>query len=390
MFEGLILNYRKFGSIDWNVSALGFGAMRMPVIGGDRSKIDEPEAIRMIRYAVDNGVNYIDTGYPYHDGNSEILVGKALLNGYREKVKLATKMPTWMITSQDDMKRIFEEQLNKLQSQFVDFYLLHGLRKTRWPNLLRNDVFEWAEKEMSRGRIKHLGFSFHDEYSLFKEIIDYYDGWTLCQIQYNYIDTEYQAGTKGLKYAASKGLAVVVMEPLQGGILALNPPLEIQKVWNKAGSKRTLVDWALQWLWNQPEVSVVLSGMSTMSQVKENIESADRSGPNTLTEKEIGLLSKVREKYLEFGYVGCTGCRYCLPCQEGVSIPEILALYNEHHMKRGDLETQKEIINRYFETVAEENRADKCVSCGECEEKCPQQLPIRNLVSRAARTFRKE
>lgn len=384
------MKYRKFGSIDWKVSALGFGAMRMPVIGGDRSNIDEAEAIRMIRYAVDNGVNYIDTGYPYHGGNSEILVGKALRDGYRDKVKLATKMPSWMITSQDDMKRIFEEQLNKLQTRFVDFYLLHGLRKARWPNLLENNVFEWAEKEMSRGKIKHLGFSFHDDYNLFKQIIDHYDGWTLCQIQYNYIDTEYQAGTKGLRYAASKGLAVVVMEPLQGGILAITPPQEIQNVWNKAESKRTLVDWALQWLWNQPEVSVVLSGMSTMSQVMENIQSAEQSSPNTLTEKETKLISEVRERYLEYGYVGCTGCRYCVPCHEGVYIPEILALYNEHHMKRGDTETQKRIMYKYYETIGEENRADKCVSCGECEEKCPQQLPIKNLVSRAARTFRKE
>jgi predicted aldo/keto reductase-like oxidoreductase len=243
---------------------------------------------------------------------------------------------------------------------------------------------------MSRGRIKHLGFSFHDDYNLFKEIIDYYDGWTLCQIQYNYIDTEYQAGTKGLRYAASKGLAVVVMEPLQGGVLAMTPPQEIQKVWNKAESKRTLVDWALQWLWNQPEVSVVLSGMSTMNQVMENIQSADQSSPNILTTKEIELISKVRERYLEYGYIGCTACRYCVPCHKGVSIPEILALYNEHHMKRGDTDAQKKIMYQYYETIREENRADKCVSCGECEEKCPQQLPIKNLVSRAARTFRKE
>jgi predicted aldo/keto reductase-like oxidoreductase len=383
------LKYRAFGRLDWQVSALGFGAMRMPVIGGDRSIIDEPEAIRMIRYAIDHGVNYLDTGYPYHGGNSEILVGKALQHGYRAKVKLATKMPSWLITSQEDMTRIFEEQLTKLQTTFVDFYLLHGLRKPRWPTLLNNKVFDWAEHEMRSGRIKYLGFSFHDDYPLFKEIIDAYDGWTLCQIQYNYIDTDYQAGTQGLKYAASKGVAVVVMEPLQGGILALTPPHAIQHVWNQAKSNRTLVDWALQWLWNQPEVSVVLSGMSTMRQVTENIASADRSGINTLSEKEIRLVAQVRKKYLEVGYVGCTGCRYCVPCPEDVAIPEILAFYNEHHMQRGDAETQKDIINRYFGTIADENRADNCISCGACEEQCPQQLPIRNLIAQAARRFRK-
>lgn len=371
------------------VSALGFGAMRLPTIGGDRSKIDEAEAIRMIRCAIDHGINYIDTAYPYHGGNSEVLVGKTLKDGYREKVRLATKMPTWMVNTQEDMGNFFQEQLTRLQTDHVDFYLLHGLRRERWPKLLDLKVFKWAEREMNEGRIKHLGFSFHDDFEIFKEIIDHYNGWTLCQIQYNYVDTKYQAGTKGLKYAASRGLAVVVMEPLQGGILALTPPQEIQAIWDKVENKRTTVDWALQWLWNQPEVSVVLSGMNTMNQVLENIQSANLSRPGIFMERELQLVSRVREKYLEYGYIGCTGCRYCVPCPKGVAIPDILALYNEYHVNRGNADEQEMIKDRYYETISQENMADKCASCGECEDKCPQQLPIRNLISRAARLLKR-
>jgi len=384
------MKYRKFGKLSWKVSALGFGAMRLPTIGEDRGNIDEPEAIKMIRYAIDHGVNYVDTAYPYHRGNSEILVGKALKDGYREKVKLATKMPTWMVNSHQDMDRILNEQLKKLQTEHVDFYLLHGLNRERWAKMQDLNVFEWAEKAMADGRIKHLGFSFHDEYEIFKKIIDGYDGWTFCQIQYNYMDTEYQAGTRGLKYAASKGLAVVIMEPIMGGMLAVNPPPEIQAIWDEAEIKRTPAEWALQWVWNHPEVSVVLSGMSTMEQVIENVKSADRSGPGILTEKELSLIARVREKYREYGFIGCTGCRYCVPCPQGVNIPEILAFCNEHSRKRGDQDAQRKIIEKYVEAIPPENRAKNCAKCGECEEKCPQHLPIRNLLVRATRIFEKD
>jgi len=383
----IFMKYRKFGRLDWEVSALGFGAMRLPVIGGDPSRIDEPEAIRMIRYAVDHGVNYIDTAYPYHGGNSEIVVGKALRDGYREKVRVATKMPIGLVNSREDLDRIFDEQLKKLQTDHIDFYLLHGLNRERWAKTLDLNVLEWAEKVMAEGKIGYLGFSFHDEFEVFKEIIDGYDGWTFCQILYNYIDEDFQAGKRGLKYAASKGLAVVVMEPIAGGMLAVPPPPEIQAIWNESEIKRTPAEWALQWVWNHPEVSVALSGMSTMEQVVENIKSADRSGPNILTEKELELISRVREKYRQYGFIGCTGCRYCMPCPQGVSIPEIFALYNEYSRRRREGDAQREIIKKYQETIPPEKGAKICVKCGECEEKCPQQLPIRNLLARAARIF---
>jgi len=376
------MKYRTFGRLDWKPSALGFGAMRLPYLEGDTSKIDEPLAIEMIRYAIDHGVNYVDTAYGYHRGNSEKLVGKALKDGYREKVKLATKMPTWIVNSQADMDKYLDEQLGKLQTDRIDFYLLHGLRKARWPTMVENDVFSWAEKAKEEGKIRHLGFSFHDDLDLFKEIVDAYDGWTMCQIQYNYMDTEYQAGTKGLRYAASKGLAVVVMEPIQGGRLAVPPPPEIQAIWDEAPVKRTPAEWALQWVWNQPEVSVVLSGMSTMQHVVENVESAGRSGPGTLTEEELGLIERVKQKYGELGFIGCTGCRYCVPCPQGVAIPEIFALYNQYYSTKDD-----SVKARYSEQIAAENRASRCVECGQCEELCPQQLPIRSLMRGAARTF---
>jgi len=384
------VRYRAFGRLDWKVSALGFGAMRLPVIDGDPAKIDEAEAIKMMRYAIDHGVNYVDTAYPYHRGNSEIVVGKALQDGYREQVRLATKMPTWMVESHEDMERCLDEQLKKLQTEYIDFYLLHGLEEERWSKLQEINVLDWAEKALADGRIRHLGFSFHDTFEVFKQIIDAYDGWTFCQIQYNYLDKDYQAGRRGLRYAASKGLAVVIMEPIEGGMLAVNPPPEIQSIWDEAEIKRTPAEWALQWVWNQPEVSVVLSGMSTMEQVIENVESASRSGPGTLTEKELQLISRASGKYREFGFIGCTGCEYCMPCPEGVAIPDIFSFFNEHSKNRGDRDAQMEVVKRYGEAISPENGARNCAKCGQCEEQCPQQLPIRDLLGRAGRVFERD
>lgn len=378
------MKYRGFGKLDWKASALGFGAMRLPIVGKDQGNINEAEAIKMTRYAIDHGVNYVDTAYPYHKGKSEVVVGKSLKDRYREKVKLATKMPTWLVNSQKEMDKYLDEQLSRLQTDHIDFYLLHGLTKERWTKMNELNVFEWCDKAISDGRIRYLGFSFHDEFEVFKDIIDSYDGWTFCQIQYNYMDTEYQAGTKGLRYAASKGLAVVVMEPIAGGLLAATPPEEVQAIWNEAGIERTPAEWALQWVWNHPDVSVVLSGMSTMEQVIQNVESVRRSGPNTLTEVELEIISRVREKYLEYGVIGCTGCRYCMPCPEGVDIAEILEFYNEYLKKRADPSAREEIIRKYDRIVSPEEGAKRCAQCGECEDKCPQRLPVRRLMSSAA------
>jgi hypothetical protein len=380
------MKYRSFGKLDWKVSALGFGAMRLPIVGNDAARIDEPEAIRMIRFAIDGGVNYLDTAYPYHRGNAETLVGKALQDGYREKIKLATKMPTWLVKSEEDMDKYLEEQLFRLCLKQVDFYLLHGLTGERWQKLTELNVLKWLEKKRDEGKISYFGFSFHDEYDVFKKITDSYEGWTLCQIQYNYMDSDYQAGTRGLKYAASKGLAVVVMEPIAGGRLSVKPPAEIEATWDKADFKRKPAEWALQWVWNQPEVSVALSGMSTMDQVEENLRSADRSGPGTLKKEELQLISQIAAKYKQFGFVGCTGCRYCLPCPHGVNITEIISLYNEYYMKDMDDEIKK----KYWEHITKESQAKRCERCRTCEELCPQKLTISDVMSRAAWIFEEE
>jgi len=368
----------------------GFGAMRLPILEADRSKIDEDQAVRMIRYAIDHGVNYVDTAYLYHDGNSEIVVGKALKNGYREKVRLATKMPVRLVNAREDLDRIFNEQLGKLQTDHIDFYLLHGLGKESWSRVKQLNVLDWAEEKMAEAKIGNLGFSFHDKYDVLKEIIDGYDGWTFCQIQYNYLDTESSSrtpGTKGLRYAAEKGLAVVVMEPIQGGNLATKPPEEVQILLNEANSKRTPADLALQWVWSQPEVSVALSGMTAMNQVVENVESANHSGIDGLNKSEMKLVSTIRDSYLNYGFIGCTGCRYCQPCDQNVAIPEILTLYNEFFKKRSEPQSQQETKDSYQEIIKSGKGADNCIRCGECEEKCPQQLPIRNLISRANGSF---
>ncbi|MEM4168681.1 MAG: aldo/keto reductase [Thermoproteota archaeon] len=375
------MKYRRFGKLDWQVSALGFGCMRLPIIGNDHSKVDEPEAIRMIRYAIDHGVNYVDTAYPYHGGNGEIVVGKALRDGYRERVRLATKMPIWNINSREDMDRIFEEQLKKLQTEYVDFYLLHALNKNSWLKIKNLNVFDWAERVVSEDRIKHLGFSFHDDFEVFKEIIDAYDKWILCQIQYNYENEEVQAGTRGLKYAAGKGLAVVIMEPLLGGALA-NPPPAVKQIWDEAG--KDPVEMALQWLWNKPEVSVVLSGMSTMDQVKRNIEFASRSGVGILSDEDLKLIARVHMKYRELRPIPCTRCGYCMPCPNGVDIPENFEVYN-HGVAYNTIGAARRVYNN---NIPAERRASACVGCRTCEEKCPQKIKISEWMQKVDKELR--
>jgi predicted aldo/keto reductase-like oxidoreductase len=380
------MEYRKFGKLKWKVSALGFGTMRLPIFNNNLSSINEEEAIKMIRYALDHGVNYIDTAYYYHGGNSERVVGKAL-KGYREKVKVATKMPTWEKKSKAYFEKVFNDQLAKLQTDHIDFYLLHSLNKQFWTKIKNSDYFDWAEKKIDENKIGYLGFSFHDQYEIFQDILDYYKKWTFCQIQYNYMDQNYQAGIRGLKYATNKGLAVVIMEPIAGGLLAIKPPQEITDIWEKSNKKRTPAEWALNWVWNQPEVSVVLSGMSTVEQVIENVKAANHSGPNILTEKELKIIFEVQKKYQGFGFIGCTGCKYCMPCPQNVDIPNIFSLTNEFYKNIGQNDVQEKIKNRYQMEIPQASRPEKCEQCGECEQKCPQNLPIRNLLKRVKKNF---
>ena len=372
------MQYRLFGRLDWRPSALGFGAMRLPTIGDDPAKIDEELATRMIRTAIDAGVNYVDTAWPYHRQQSEPLVGRCPQDGYRERVKLATKMPVWLTEKREDFDRYLDEQLKRLRTDRIDFYLLHGLNAERWPSIRGLGVFDWAEEAIADGRIGHLGFSFHDELAVFKEIVDAHD-WTFCQIMYNYMDVDFQAGTEGLRYAASKGLAVVVMEPLRGGSLTEPAPKPVEKLWASAPTRRSQADWALQWLWNQPEVSLCLSGMSAMQHVEENAASADRSGVGTLSPEELALVDRVRDAYRALSPIPCTDCQYCQPCPSGVAIPSIFSTYNSA-MMYGDHARYRTSYNRFMDA---EKRADNCVECGQCESVCPQQIEIIDWLKKA-------
>jgi predicted aldo/keto reductase-like oxidoreductase len=379
------MQYRKFGKLDWKGSALGFGAMRLPTRGGEYANVDEPEATRMLHYAIDHGVNYVDTAIHYHGSNSERFLGRALKGGYREKIKLATKLFPLYVEGPQDFDRLLNEQLGKLQTDHVDFYLLHGLNQNWWAKIRDFDVLDWAEGAIADGRVGRLGFSFHDDYPVFQEIVDAYDDWAMCQIQYNFMNGDYQAGARGLEYAASQGLAVVIMEPLLGGTLA-NPPQSIQALWDTAPKERTPADWALQWLWNQPQVSVALSGMSTMQQVEENVASASVSGVGALTEDDLALVDQVRQGYQELGSIPCTSCGYCMPCSNGVDIPYNFKLYNDGLM----FERQNPRMSRFWygwmergfegEWFRQKGQAVKCIQCRECEAKCPQSILISELL----------
>jgi uncharacterized protein len=375
------MHLRGFGKTGWQVSALGFGCMRLPTRGGSPMGADirEDEAIRMIRHAIDRGVNYVDTAYPYHGGNSERVLGKALQNGYRERVKLATKSPVWMIQSPADFDRFLDEQLEKLQAHCIDCYLLHGLGRDRWENVvLKHGLLKRAEAARDDGRIRHIGFSFHDRADAFKLIADGYDGWEFCQVQYNYVDVQNQAGTAGVKYAASKGLAVIVMEPLLGGKLARLPE-DVGRVFDATGVRRPWPEWALQWLWDQSEISLVLSGMTTFEQVEANLAAAERSGIGLLRNEELRAFEQVRGRLTGLQTIPCTRCGYCLPCPSGVDIPRNLELYNDSHIYNDPTGCRMSyrVYGRFFGSQV---LAGACIQCGVCEEKCPQSIPIREWM----------
>lgn len=369
--------YRNFTKDNLQVSTLGFGCMRFPILDNDSSKIDEEEATKMVRYAIDNGVNYIDTAFPYHQEKSEEFVGRVLKDGYREKVYLATKLPSFLIESHEDCNKYLEEQLKKLDTDYIDFYLLHTLNKDYWDNLVSVDALRFLDEAKKSGKIKYAGFSFHDDIEVFKEIVDAYD-WDFCQIQYNYLDVDYQAGEEGLKYAYDKGISVVIMEPIKGGKLS-NPSKEISAIWDESEVKRTPSEWALKWVLNQEEVALLLSGMSTMEHVVENIKTASETPVNSLSKEELSLIERVRAIYEEKIQVGCTSCEYCLPCPQGVSIPNIFQLYNDVYVF-GTAKNSKKTYESYMEKGID---ASQCIECGICEGLCPQNLEIINHLKEA-------
>ena len=376
---------RRMNNVESDLSILGFGCMRLPIT--KEGNIDEKHATEMLRYAIDHGVNYVDTAYPYHNGESEPFVGRALQGGYREKVNLATKLPSWLIKSRADMDRYLDEQLKRLQTDHIDFYLVHGLQKPFWENLRSLGVTDFLDDAIADGKIKCAGFSFHDELALFKEIVDAYD-WTFCQIQYNFMDEQNQAGTEGLRYAADRGLGIVIMEPLRGGMLTKDIP-SINAIWEKAPVRGSPTEWALRWVWNHPEVTVVLSGMSSFGQVEQNIAYAENGLPNSLTQKELDLFTEAETEYKKRIKVPCTGCRYCMPCPSNVSIPECFEMYNQ-----GCMFDAPEVAGINYSFLGgmfggSPGFASQCQECGECEEKCPQGIPIREQLKKVEAYFGK-
>ncbi|NLJ90450.1 MAG: aldo/keto reductase [Clostridiales bacterium] len=364
------MQYKEIGKTGKKVSILGMGTMRLPeVMQGNEKVIDEDKAIAMIRHGIDEGINYIDTAYMYHDGQSEVLVGKALKDGYREKAYIATKSPVWLIQKEEDFDILLNEQLEKLQTDHIDFYLLHALNKERFEDtVLKFNLIEKMEKAKEDGRIGHIGFSFHDDLETFKTIVDATDKWEFCQIQFNYIDTYYQAGIEGLRYAADKGLGVIIMEPLLGGKLA-NPP---QVVLDVLGDAKTPVESALDFVWGNPEVSLLLSGMSTMDHVKDNLVYADRANVGGLTEEDYELYARAKKAHDDLALVPCTKCRYCLPCPSDIDIPRIFAVYNSIAY-----ENEEKARNSYSKIDV---GASSCIECRQCEEACPQNIEISQVM----------
>ncbi len=385
------MQYRKFGKTNEMVSSLGFGCMRLPLAGETPDLIDEKKAISLIHQAIENGVNYFDTAYPYHSlsfeagGNSEPLLGKALKQVPRDKVKIATKLPSWLVKEHKDMESLLDDQLERLQTSYIDFYLIHALNKGFWQNLKNNDLFGFINKALESGKIKHIGFSFHDDIQLFKEIVDSFP-WEFCQIQLNYLDQNYQAGMEGLKYASSKGMGVAIMEPLRGGNLADSIPDEIENEIKTNNLFSSNVDMALSWLWNLPEVSIVLSGMNTTDQVSENCELADIRDVGNLTPEKEQLVKKVIESFESKKLIRCTACGYCLPCPVGVNIPVNLRCYNEYH--RFDNERNRKQAHTTFNMfLSDQQKAFNCVKCRKCESHCPQGIKISEELEKVKGLF---
>ncbi|MBD5523113.1 MAG: aldo/keto reductase [Lachnospiraceae bacterium] len=358
---------RKMDKLNIETSLLGFGCMRFPTTAD--GEIDEPEAERMLDKAIAAGVNYIDTAYPYHNGKSELLVGKVLKKYDRNSFYLATKLPVWLVHTVEDVDRLLDEQLHKLQTDHIDFYLMHAMDKARWDQMKEIGCIERLEKLREAGKIKYIGFSFHDKYETFEEIVEARD-WDFCQIQLNYMDTREQAGLKGYELAASKGIPLVIMEPVKGGSLAVFAE-DIMDKFHKLDADASAASFALRWVGSLPGVKVILSGMSTMEQVDDNLKTFGSFKP--LTGEEEKTITQVTEILRSRVQNGCTGCRYCMPCPAGVDIPGCFASWNTYHM----YQNYNVVKWRWEQALGDGKQAKNCIKCGKCEQVCPQKLSIR-------------
>ena len=358
---------RKFAKLGIDVSLLGFGCMRFPT--GADGKIDQTQDEEMMDKAIQNGVNYIDTAYPYHNGESETFVGKVLKKYPRDSFYLATKLPVWLVNSIEDVDRLFNEQLQKLQTDHVDFYLMHAMGKERWDAMLKLGCVERLEQLKAEGKIRFLGFSFHDSYEVFEEILNYRN-WDFCQIQLNYMDIDEQAGMKGYKLAEEKGIPLTIMEPIKGGSLASFGE-DIMEVFHEVRPGASAASFALRYVATLPNILTVLSGMSSMEQVEDNLKTFMDFVP--MEGKEYQAIDKVKEIMNSRIQNGCTGCRYCMPCPFGVDIPGNFSVWNRYHMYQNYY-----VVNWQWENMGRDGKqAKNCKECGKCEKSCPQHLAIR-------------
>ena len=363
---------RRLDKLGIETSLLGFGCMRFPTL--EDGKIDEILAEKMLDQAMAQGVTYYDTAFPYHNGDSEPFVGRVLNKYDRSSYYLATKLPVWMVETREDAEKIFEDQLKRLDKEYVDFYLLHALDKERFEKVKKLGLIEMCEKFRQEGKIRYLGFSFHDDYEVFEEIINSYD-WDFCQIQYNYMDTDVQAGDKGYALAEQKGIPMVIMEPVRGGLLAGFSD-DIEEMFRETRPDQSIASWALRWVGSHKNVKVILSGMSTPEQVKDNLKTFDHF--EVLSEKEQDTVKRVVDTLKGRVQNGCTGCRYCMPCPSGVDIPGSFRIWNDYHI----YQIYSFVQNRWEKELSADAKPENCVECGACEEQCPQKISIREHLKR--------
>ncbi len=375
--------YREMPKNGDRLSILGFGCMRLPE---KRGKIDEARATRQVRDAVDRGVNYLDTALPYHMGASEPFLARALADGYRERVRLATKLPPWSVKRPEDMEAILASQLERLGTERIDYYLIHALKPASWKKMKALGVREFLDRALAAGRIGSAGFSFHGDTDTFRQILDEYD-WTCALVQYSFLDEHNQAGLEGLRYAAEKRVGVIVMEPLRGGRLARIVPDEVAAIWDEAPTKRSPAEWAFRWVWNHPEVKVVLSGMNEEAHIEENARIAAEAEPNSLTAEEVALVGRAADAYRTRMKAGCTGCRYCMPCPHGVDIPACLEALDTLSLTGQRMATRAEYLIRVggFMNGDQPAYASYCQNCGKCVAACPQQIPIPERLRETSR-----
>lgn len=377
------MQYREIEKTGDKLSILGYGCMRFPTKAG---RIDKEKALAQIISAIDQGVNYLDTAYPYHAGESESFLGEYVLkNGYREKVKVATKLPVFLVRKEADMQKYFDKQIGRLQIETIDYYLLHALNGDSWDKMKSLNVIEFMNNLKKEGKIRNMGFSFHGQPEDFTRIVDEYD-WDFCQIQLNILDENYQAGIAGLEYASQKKLGVMVMEPLRGGQLVNKIPREVQQLWDSSERDFTPAEWALRWLWNNPKVTVVLSGMNQDEHIQENIRIASESTPDHLTKNDLEVVEKVKLKYQELLEINCTGCRYCIDCPANINIPYAFQSYNNFKMF-----SKVMALGMYASVVGLSDDQPKwtstCLDCGKCEKHCPQFIEIRKEFKKVQRTI---